>query len=125
MAWSFSTDRPVYIQVADRIRRMVISGEFSAGQQIPSVRQLATDAAVNPNTIQHAFVELESEGLLISKGTLGRFVTEDPSIINECRVREAKDLVRSFIQRAEQLSINQDTLINMIKEEFDINGAGN
>ena len=118
MAWSFTSDRPVYIQVAERIRRSVLCGEFPIGSQIPTVRQLATDAAVNPNTIQHAFAELESEGLIVSKGTLGRFVTDDPDIISECREKEAKELVGDFVKKAKQLSITEETLINMIKEDF-------
>ena len=118
MAWSFTSDRPVYLQVAERIRLSVLIGEFIPGEQIPSVRQLALTAAVNPNTIQHAFTELESEGLIESRGTTGRFVTEDLEIIERCRSQQAKELIGSFVQKADALGIDQSTLINMIKEEF-------
>ena len=118
MAWSFTSDRPVYLQVAERIRLSVLIGEFMPGEQIPSVRQLALAAAVNPNTIQHAFTELESEGLIESRGTTGRFVTEDLEIIERCRSQQAKELIGSFVQKADALGIDQSTLINMIKEEF-------
>ena len=117
MAWSFSPHRPVYYQVAERIRQSILSGEYAPGEQIPSVRQLALEAAVNPNTIQHAFSELEDQGLIVSRGTTGRFVTEDISVIDRCRELEAKILVEEFTQRALQLRIPCDTLIEMIKAQ--------
>ena len=117
MAWSFSPHRPVYYQVAERIRQSILSGEYAPGEQIPSVRQLALEAAVNPNTIQHAFSELEDQRLIVSRGTTGRFVTEEISVIDRCRELEAKILVEEFTQRALQLRIPCDTLIEMIKTQ--------
>ena len=118
MAWNFSPDRPVYIQLAERIKNSVLSGEYLPDVQIPSVRQLALSAAVNPNTVQHAFSELENEGLIVSKGTLGRFVTNDTEVIENCRKEQAKSLVKSFVKSAKPLSISNEELINMIKEEL-------
>ena len=74
------------------------------------------EAAVNPNTIQHAFAELENEGIIISKGTIGRFVTEDTQVVEICRKRMAEQLIKDFIKNMEQLSINQEQAITMIKE---------
>lgn len=116
MAWRFSSDRPVYIQIADRIIKSVLSGEYLAGEQIPSVRQLALEAAVNPNTVQHAFTELENEGIIISKGTVGRYVTEDTQVIEVCRKKMAEQLVKNFIENIEQLSITKEQAIEMIEE---------
>lgn len=116
MAWKFSSDRPVYLQISERIVRKVLSGEYSAGEQIPSVRQLALEAAVNPNTVQHAFAELENEGLIISKGTLGRFVTEDSQVVEACRRRMAEQLVRDFVENIGQLSITKEQAVIMIEE---------
>ncbi len=116
MAWSFSSDRPVYLQIAERIKRSVLSGEYTAGEQLPTVRQLAMEAAVNPNTVQHAFVELEDEGIIISKGTLGRFVTEDMGVIEVCRREMAEKLVKDFVDSIEELSIPLEQAIEMVKE---------
>ncbi len=116
MSWSFSAHRPVYYQVAERIKHSILSGEYSPGEQIPSVRQLALEAAVNPNTIQHAFSHLESEGIIEARGTVGRFVTEDVSIIEKCRHDEAESLVSEFLERTERLSIRRELLIKMIKD---------
>ena len=85
MAWSFASDRPVYVQLAERLRKKIISSEYRAGEQIPSVRQLAAETAVNPNTVQRALAELEDEGLLEVHGTLGKFVTEDRTVIERCQ----------------------------------------
>jgi DNA-binding transcriptional regulator YhcF (GntR family) len=93
MAWSFSSDRPVYIQIANRIKKSVLSGEYAAGQQIPAVRQLALEAAVNPNTVQKAMLLLEEEMLLVPKTTVGLFVTPDTSVIENVRNKIKKDTV--------------------------------
>ena len=116
MSWSFSPHRPVYYQIAERIRRSILSGEYPPGAQIPSVRQLALEAAVNPNTIQHAFSELEHRGLIESRGTLGRFVTENTEIIEECRKHEAEMLVDGIISKAAALKISGSDIIRMISE---------
>ena len=116
MAWSFSSDKPVYLQIADRIAKAVLSGEYLAGEQIPTVRQLALEAAVNPNTVQRAFVELEYEGLIISKGTTGRYVTEDAQVIELCRSKLAEQIVMNFLKNMENLSITKEQAIAMIKE---------
>lgn len=87
MTWKFSSDRPVYLQIMDQIRGAVITGEFSPGSKIPSVRDMAMEARVNPNTMQHALQELEQEKLLTAHGTNGRFVTDDPQILEDIRLR--------------------------------------
>lgn len=116
MAWKFSSDKPVYLQISDRIVKKVLSGEYKAGEQIPSVRQIALEAAVNPNTVQHAFTELENEGLIISRGTLGRFVTEDTQVVASCRRKMAEQLVREFSKNMNELSITKEQAVNMIEE---------
>ena len=118
MAWNFTSERPVYLQIAERIQSSVIRGEFAPGEQIPSVRQLALTAAVNPNTVQRAFTELEDEGLIVSCGTNGRFVTQDLDVIERCRLKKAGELVSTFIDKASILRLDQNTLITMIKEEY-------
>lgn len=116
MAWTFSGDRPVYLQIAQRIEQSVLSGVYPPGEQIPSVRQLALEAAVNPNTVQHAFSELEDRGIIISRGTLGRFVTEDRQIIDLCRQQMAQQSVLAFLRDIQQLGISREQAITMIEE---------
>lgn len=116
MAWKFSSDKPVYLQISDRIIKKILSGEYPAGEQIPTVRQIALEAAVNPNTVQHAFSELENEGLIISKGTMGRFVTEDTEVVSYCRRKMAEQFVSEFAKNMEQLSVTKEQAIKMIEE---------
>lgn len=116
MAWRFTSDRPVYLQIADRIIQSVLSGEYQPGEQVPAVRQLALEAAVNPNTVQHAFTELEHEGMIIAKGTMGRYVTEDEKVIELCRRKMAQQLVTNFAEDMRRLSISKEETIEMIKE---------
>ena len=116
MAWKFTSDRPVYIQLADRVKKLVLSGQYEAGAQIPTVRQLAVEAAVNPNTVQHAFTELEDEGLIISKGTMGRFVTEDQQIIGAVRKEMALKIAKNFAMEMEQLSMESEEVMALVRE---------
>lgn len=118
MAWKFTSDKLIYMQIAERITMSVISGEYAPGAQIPSVRQLALEAAVNPNTVQHAFTELENEGIIISKGTIGRYVTEDTAIIENCRKHTAKQTVKAFCENINTLGLQKDELIKMLEEEL-------
>ena len=117
MAWSFNQHAPVYIQIAERLRTDIINGTYAPGEQIPPVRQLAITAAVNPNTMQRAFSELETEGLLCAKGTQGRYVTEDIAILSSARRTAARQLVSDFIKQAESISMSKAELIKMIEEE--------
>lgn len=117
MAWNFDKHTPVFVQIADRIRADIISGVYPPSSQIPSVRQLALTAAVNPNTVQHALTALEAEGLIYSESTSGRFVTDNLRVIEVARVQAAQKLVMEFLRKAQEISITKDELIEMIKEE--------
>ena len=82
MKWQFSNDAPIYSQLIHQIQVGIVSGAFPPGQRLPSVRDLATEAGVNPNTMQRALAELERDGLVYSQRTAGRFVTEDQIMID-------------------------------------------
>ena len=77
MEWIFEQGRPIYTQIVEQIRINIANGTYEPGQQLPSVRDLAMEAAVNPNTMQRAFSELERDGLIYTVRTSGRFVTEE------------------------------------------------
>ena len=81
MAWNLDSDRPIYAQILERIQRQIVSGEYAPGTKIPSVRELAAQAGVNPNTMQKALSELERSGLVVTMRTSGRVVTEDMEMI--------------------------------------------
>ena len=77
MPWSFQADTPIYTQLVARLQEQIVSGAYPPGSKLPSVRDLAADAGVNPNTVQRAFAELERLGLIYTQRTAGKFVTED------------------------------------------------
>ena len=77
MEWNFRSDLPIYSQLVERIKLGIVSGSFRPGERLPSVRDMAAEAGVNPNTMQRALQELERDGMVYAQRTAGRFVTED------------------------------------------------
>ncbi len=119
MAWQFHGGESVYLQIVKRLRGQILSGVFLPDTQIPSVRQLATEAAVNPNTMQKALTYLEEEGLLYTKGTLGRFVTADQAVLADAKEKMRKEAVRGWLTEARCLGISKDELIQYIQKEVE------
>lgn len=101
--WDLQSDRPIYSQLVEQIQLMVVSGIYPAGSRLPSVRDLAAEASVNPNTMQRALAQLESDGLLYTQRTSGRFVTEDVDKIMQIKNNLALELVREFIHKMNRL----------------------
>ena len=99
MNWKFVGDRPVYQQIMALIRGGILTGELSPGQKIPSVRDLAAQAQVNPNSVHRALTELEREGLLVSGGTSGRRVTEEEAILEEMKEQTITELARECAEK--------------------------
>lgn len=122
LGWNFQADRPIYAQLMEEIKRRIISGVYKPGEKMPSVRELAAEASVNPNTMQRAFAQLEQEGLLYTQRTSGRFVTEDEERIMDMKNELAKELIRDFWKNMEQLGFGRQqtlTLLTTMKEECD------
>ena len=99
MDWKFSADRPVYQQIVSIIRAGILTGELPPGEKIPSVRDLAAEAQVNPNTMQRALTELEREGLLVSGGTSGRSVTEEESVLTGMKEEILRELAKECAEK--------------------------
>ena len=120
MEWKIDNSLPVYVQIKAHIRDAVLTNEFPPGSRIPSVRDLAAQANVNPNTMQRALTELEHEGLLISNGTLGRFVTDDSRIIDAMHQEAIAQAVRISAEHFKALGLSMEEagrLISCYKEE--------
>lgn len=114
MPWNLDSDRPIFMQVLERIRVDIISGRYQPGDKLPSVRELAAEAAVNPNTMQRAFAELERTGLVYSKRTSGRFITEDRAMIEALKSDIAQEKIRLFIDSMEQLGYDKAQILALI-----------
>ena len=121
MGWSIDNNKPVYIQLVEQLKSKIISGEFNHGDKIDSVRSLAEEAQVNPNTMQKALAELERQGLVFSKRTSGRFVTDDKEMIKSMKEELAGEEIRSLKINLKRLGFSEeeisDLVISNIKEE--------
>ena len=118
MKWSFANDLPIYTQLIDQIKVGIVTGAFPPGERLPSVRDLATEAGVNPNTMQRALAQLESEGLVYSQRTAGRFVTEDETRIGEVKRDLAQRHVERFMEAMRSLAISREETLSLLEAEF-------
>ncbi len=117
MEWVFRSELPIYSQLVEKIRLGIVSGELPPGTRLASVRELAAEAGVNPNTMQRALQELEREGLVFSQRTAGRFVTEDVTVIDANKRRLARGQLEGFRAAMEKLGYDREGIIAMLKEE--------
>ena len=116
MAWTFKDDRPIYSQLVEQIKIKIISGEWELGSRLSSVRELAEQAGVNPNTMQRALAELERDGLVHSKRTSGRFVTEDEDMIKGVREAVAAENIAAFIESMKRLGFTESEIMDEFKK---------
>lgn len=116
MPWQFRDDAPIYTQLIVQIEELLVSGALSPGQRLPSVRDLAAEAGVNPNTMQRALTELERRGLLYSQRTTGRFVTEDGDMIKSLQERLALAEIQAFLERMEKLGFDRAAVAALIEK---------
>ena len=118
MLWQFSNDAPIYTQLIQQVKVGIVTGAFPPGERLPSVRDLATEAGVNPNTMQRALAELERDGLVYSQRTAGRFVTEDGAMINQAKRSLAQRHVKTFLEAMLRLGFQKEEIINLIAQEL-------
>ncbi len=115
MAWKLNSDRPIYAQILEVIQLRIISQQYKPGEKIPSVRELAAEAGVNPNTMQKALAELERSGLVMAQRTSGRIVTEDMDMIRKTQDELAREQVDEFIGRMKELGFCKEEVIGLIE----------
>lgn len=118
MAWILDDSRPIYLQIEDLIKTNIIAGVYQPGQKLPSVRDLAAEAAVNPNTMQKALTELERSGLVYTQRTSGRFITEDVSKMTELKEQLAREQIQLFLKNMEQLGLTREDIRRLLEKEW-------
>ena len=116
MSWKLSTDRQIWLQLEEILTQRVVSGQYPPGVRIPSVRDLAAEAGVNPNTMQRALSALESGGLIFSERTTGRFVTNNLELIRQAKEELARSNVQNFFSSMAELGYSKDDAISMANE---------
>ena len=116
MPWNLDSDRPIYLQLMERIQHDIISGTYKPGDKLPSVRELAMEASVNPNTMQKALSELERIGLVHSRRTSGRFITEDETMIKQLKTETATEHIREFLKSMEYLGFTRPEILGLVQD---------
>lgn len=116
MQWKLSDDRPIYVQLMETITAAIASGTLAAGSRLPSVREMAAQAGVNPNTMQRALAELERDGLLYSQRTAGRFVTNQSDRITQKRKELAMQQIRIFLSSMKEMGYTSEQTLNLIQQ---------
>ncbi len=116
MEYYFDNERPIYIQLVEKFKSEIVSGKRKQGERIPSVRELALTARVNPNTMQKALVELEQEGLVYTERTNGKFVTNQKEVIEAIKKELAKQKVERYLKDMKEIGIAQEDAIKYLQE---------
>ena len=116
MAWIFDNRKPIYIQLLEGLKLRIISGEMEPGEKFPTVRSLAEEAEINPNTVQRALTELEREGLIRTDRTKGRFVTDDFEKIEQVRKVIALNMVQNFKDMLLKMGYDDEEIINLVSQ---------
>ena len=119
MPWNLDSSRPIYLQIIERVQMDIITGRYQPGDKLPSVRDLAQEAAVNPNTMQKALSELERSGLIYSQRTSGRFITEDKELIQQMKKELAAAEVSAFVAHMKQLGITPEEIRQLLAETIE------
>lgn len=112
--WQMDSSRPIYIQLVERITKEIIAGKYQPGEKMPTVRELAEIARVNPNTMQKAFSQLEQDGMLFTDRTVGRYVTQDKVIIRERGKQLARQLGEKFLEDMRALGLTEPEIMEVI-----------
>ena len=116
MEFEFDNNVPIYIQLVDQLKIYIISGKIKSGERLPSVRELALQTKVNPNTMQKALVELEELKLVYTERTNGKFVTNDEKLIEKYRMQYANDLSNKYFSSMISIGFDTNEAIKYLKD---------
>ena len=114
--FKFDNERPIYLQLVEQLRVAIVSGVYEAGSRLPSVRELAVMAKVNPNTMQKALTELESDRLIFTERTNGKYVTNDQRLLAKIKTELAADLVHEYTSEMAKIGITYGESIKYLKQ---------
>ena len=114
--FKFDNNTPIYIQLVEQLKIDIISGQLKSGERLPSVRDLALQNKVNPNTMQKALVELEELNLIYTERTNGKFVTDNKDLIEKIKTELAKEKVNNYINDMRNIGISYEQSIQYLQE---------
>jgi DNA-binding transcriptional regulator YhcF (GntR family) len=113
---NFDPNLPIYLQIMNFVKKLIVRGILKPGDKIPSVRDMALFLGVNPNTVQKAYEELEREGAIFTKRGQGNFVNEDENIVERIKETMVKELVERYKKELEELGISKKEIFDLLKE---------
>ena len=116
MEWTFKNGIPIYTQIIDEMTMRIASGEYEPGEKLPSVRDLAMEAGVNPNTMQRALAGLESKGLVFSERTSGRFITREDSILKSLHEELAKKYFEELYGKLKKIGMSGEEIAEAVQK---------
>lgn len=119
MEWKITDDRPIWMQLSEQLSAQIAAGTYGPGERLPSVREFAAQAGVNPNTMQRAMADLESQGLIITNRTAGRCVTQDMEMIKKLRNGQAREQAIRFLEQMGSLGYTREEIKRVLEEVFD------
>ena len=114
MPWELKSDRPIYTQLIEHIELTIFSGVYPLGSKLPSLRDMAQEAAVNPNTMQKALVKLEDDGLIITHRTSGRSITEDARMVERAKAKLAQTQISEFLDKMKLIGFEQTEILTIL-----------
>ena len=117
MEWKLTDDRPIWSQLSDLVASQIAAGVYGPGERLPSVRELAAEAGVNPNTMQRALAQLEQEGLAKADRTAGRLVTQDTAVLDGARRQAAQEILQAYFSAMEELGYTKAQAAALAGEE--------
>ncbi len=116
MNWEFNDDMPIYLQIIDIIKAKIASGELKPKEKLKSVRELALEAGVNPNTMQKAMTELERQGIVYSQRTSGRFISEGGEVMSNLKKELQQQYIEQFVENMKKLGIEPNETLNYLND---------
>ena len=119
MSWNLDSSRPIYAQIIEKVSLDIVSGKYQPGDKLPSVRDLAAQAGVNPNTMQRAFMELEKSGLITTQRGSGRTVTENITMIEQVQKEIAVLQIKGFFEKMNELGYDNAHILKLITETIE------
>ncbi|MCR5623881.1 MAG: GntR family transcriptional regulator [Lachnospiraceae bacterium] len=115
MAWKLNSGQPIYLQIVTTLKSRIISGTYPPGSKLPSVRTLAMEAAVNPNTMQRAMSELEREGIIVTNRTSGHFITEDVNVLNSIKYQGTQTIIYEMVMKLRQMGLSDEEIMVQVQ----------
>lgn len=118
MPTEFESSKPIYMQIVDRINFNIVQGKQPLGEKLPSVREMAVQMGVNPNTIQRAYSELERMNIVETRRGQGTFVINNIELLNELRHSYQTEIIDKFIENMLEIGVSKKDMVSMLSDHL-------